>query len=98
MIEQPAESFAGDLNSVQGRVIDVFFEFLFGFGIGILIGNFRRVAFAPDHVFQETGFDFTRSLSSDRLLGGSFLFSSLREEVRPSFSFLCLFNFVEVTN
>ena len=25
-------------------------------------------------------------------------FSSLREEVRLSFSFLCLFNFVEVTN
>lgn len=85
MIEQSAESFAGDLNSVQGRVINVLFEFFFGFEIGVLISNFRHVAFAPDHVFQETGFDFTRSLSSDRLLGGSFLFSSIRGKVSVNF-------------
>ena len=47
VIEQSAESFAGDLNSVQGRVIDVLFEFLFGFEIGVLIGNFRCDASQP---------------------------------------------------
>ena len=41
VIEQSAESFAGDLNSVQGRVINVLFEFFFGFEIGVLISNFR---------------------------------------------------------